>query len=100
MTANRDKALIEEAINRVIGPCGQAVANSVLCQIVQIALELERSGWQPTDPDVLAVREITAAALPDGGPISPYAVLNGDFDHHPKFQAALAAYKKHKGEAR
>ena len=48
----------------------------------------------PVDPDVIAVREILAEGSPSTLLDSDYR--NGKRDDAPEFQAALAAYRKHK----
>ena len=97
---SRDEALIEEAWARANDGIVSGMDHKDLAALtVNIALELERSGWQPpVDPDVLAVRDILASrveAIGDGGIASDYR--GGDLDQAPGFLAALAAYRKHKG---
>lgn len=93
--ADRDEALIDEAI---LSEAGRVLPNheyDLAKRIVRHALTLERIRWQPpVDPDVLAVREIVAAygiMLPE----MAQQTMAGDFDSSPGFIAALAAYREH-----
>lgn len=97
---DRDKALIDEAVKRIAKqyfPSQWETAKA----LARVALELERSGWQPpVNPDVLAVREIIGMAQAAiGGVAAAKAYMDGLHDDSPQFQAALAAYRKHKGGA-
>lgn len=99
MTADRDQALIEEAVRQAQPVVMYDLMDGSLARICRKLLELERSGWQPTDPDVLAVREIASRAhgWRNGDEGDPW--VEGSQDTSTDFQAALAAYRKHKGGA-
>lgn len=88
---DRDKALIEEAVRR-------ADSAENIREACRIALQLDRSGWQPTDPDVVAVRDVLANYR-EGMGCAGGGFRSGVMDDTPGFLAALAAYKKHKGGA-
>lgn len=91
---DRTEAIIEE-VKRRMGGKAYVDHFDLIKDAIRIGLELYDSGWQPTDPDVLAMREILAAYWPENhAEAAKYRAGYGD--NEPDFQAALAAYRRHK----
>jgi len=102
---DRDKALIEHVMRGVLSDALISAYGDAIRSFAAEVLKLERSGWQPpVDPDVLAVREILAEMDRTAHGLGVYGdretaqrLLAGEYDNDEPFQAALAAYRKHKG---